>query len=87
MCVAGEELFVADAPHAEYLLNLAHRYGASKARFFAALGFRLGDWETLAEALREHGLQHEVGIVTDTGFGPRYQIDGELRTPDGRKRW
>ena len=38
-----------------YLLNAAHRFGASKARFLAGFGFRLEAWEPLAEALREHG--------------------------------
>jgi hypothetical protein len=69
----------------EYLLNEAHRYGASKARFFAALGFRLDAWEVLAEALHHHGQQHEVSTVRETGFGPRYGVDGELKTPSGRK--
>ncbi len=69
----------------DYLLNPAHPYGASKARFFAAFGFRRDAWNVLAEALRAHGQQHEVSNVEETGFGPRYEIDGELHAPDGRK--
>ena len=69
----------------EYLLNEAHRYGASKARFFAAFGFQQAAWEVLAQSLREHGQQHEVNTVNETGFGPRYEVDGELQTPDGRR--
>lgn len=68
----------------EYLLNPAHRYGASKARFFGAFGFRTEQWEILARALREHGRSHEVTKVRDTGFGPRYEVEGILRAPDGR---
>lgn len=67
-----------------YLLNPAHRYGASKARFFAGFGFRLDDWETLARALRKHGEDLEVSTERETGFGPRYEVDGPLDTPDGR---
>jgi len=26
----------------------------------------------------------EVGKITDTPFGPRYEVDGELNVPDGR---
>ena len=37
-----------------YLLNVAHRFGASKARFFTHFGFRLEAWEQLAQALLEH---------------------------------
>ncbi len=67
-----------------YLLNPGHRYGASKARFFTNFGFRLDDWETLARALREHAQQHDVSTERETGFGPRYEVDGPLSAPDGR---
>jgi hypothetical protein len=70
---------------ADYLLNPAHRYGASKARFFNQFGFRLADWKILAEALREHGRTHEVANTHETGFGPRYVVEGELNTPIGRR--
>jgi hypothetical protein len=69
----------------DYLLNPAHRYGASKARFFCEFGFRLGQWERLAEALREHGRTHDVVREHQTGFGPRYVVEGELTTPCGRR--
>ena len=69
----------------EYLLNPAHRHGASKARFFAEFGFELKAWKTLAEALRKHGQSHEVSRTRETLWGPRYEIDGELSTPDGRR--
>lgn len=64
----------------DYLLNPAHRFGASKARFFAGFGFRLEEWERLAEALREHGRTHEVAKMRETGFGPRYAVEGNLNT-------
>jgi len=69
----------------DYLLNPAHRYGESKARFFAEFGFRAEAWEELALALREHGRQNEVSRVRETGFGPRYEVEGELTAPDGRR--
>src|SRR5258708_2141019 len=67
-----------------YLLNPAHRYGAGKARFFEAFGFRRDAWTSLADALRKHAQQCEVSRVAETGFGPRYEIDGDLQAPDGR---
>src|SRR5208282_3734595 len=69
----------------DYLLNPGHRYGASKARFFAGFGFRLEEWERLADALREHGRIHGVVRTHETGFGPRYAVEGELNTPSGRR--
>lgn len=68
-----------------YLLNPRHRYGAAKAAFFAGFGFEVEAWEVLAVALREHGQQNEVSDVKETGFGPRYVVDGDLRIPDGRR--
>ena len=68
----------------DYLLNPAHRHGASKARFFSGFGFRVDVWETLGTALREHGQRHEVARTKETGFGPRYEVEGEILAPDGR---
>jgi hypothetical protein len=68
-----------------YLLNPGHRFGASKARFFSSFGFRIESWIEFATALRNHGQTHQVAKVKDTGFGPRYEIDGELIAPDGRR--
>jgi hypothetical protein len=39
----------------------------------------------LAAALREHGQAHEVARWRETGFGPRYEVEGELPAPDGRR--
>jgi hypothetical protein len=68
----------------DYLLNPAHRYGASKARFFSGFGFKAENWEELARALRRHRQTHDVKRSRETGFGPRYQVEGELPSPDNR---
>ena len=79
------ELAVVDpAKITEYLLNPAHRYGANKERFFSQFGFRSAAWKILAVALREQGQQNEATKVKQTGFGPRYEVEGELTAPDGR---
>jgi hypothetical protein len=67
-----------------YLLNSRHQFGASKAHFFAQFGFLPEKWELLAQALREHGRKHDITKTTETGFGSRYLIEGELPAPDGR---
>jgi hypothetical protein len=79
-----DQLVVEREKVVDYLLNPAHRYGASKARFFSGFGFRLEAWEELAEALREHGRTQEVAQVRESGFGPRFAVEGNLNTPDGR---
>jgi hypothetical protein len=68
----------------DYLLDTAHQYGASKAHFFLGFGFTLGNWEALARAFHDHGQQFDVTEQTETPFGPRYEVEGKLPTPDGR---
>ena len=69
----------------DYLLNAAHRFGASKARFFAEFGFTLEAWQELAVALKKHGEENEVAKVKETSFGPRYEVEGTLAAADGRR--
>lgn len=33
----------------------------------------------------EHGWDNEVTKVKEAGFGPRYEVEGELAAPDGRR--
>ncbi|HOZ46415.1 MAG TPA: hypothetical protein PLO37_14950 [Candidatus Hydrogenedentes bacterium] len=81
----ADRAFVEREKIVEYLLNPAHRYGATRARFFEAFGFRVEQWEVLARALRTHGQDHEVTEVHDSEFGLRYEVEGPLQTPDGRR--
>lgn len=52
----------------EYLLNLAHPSGGSKARFFRARGFSPEDWRAFARALVLHGQQNAVVYTEMTAF-------------------
>ena len=79
-----ENLLVEREKIVDYLLNLLHRYGASKARFFISFGFQLEAWEVLARALREHGQRQEIRRSRQTPFGPRFEVEGKLSTPDGQ---
>ena len=62
----AEQLIVEREKISDYLLNPLHRYGAAKERFFTAFGFRADYWQTLAEALREHGRTHQIVRADDT---------------------
>jgi hypothetical protein len=79
-----EQLIVERDKVLDYLLNPLHRYRAAKERFFRALGFKVDTWQIFAEALREHGRTHDIVRAHETGFGPRYIVEGELNTPVGR---
>src|SRR5207245_11178694 len=69
----------------EYYLNTANGFGGSKARFFEEFGFRLDHWEVLTVTLKTHGAENEIVKMKETGFGPRYEIEGKLQAPDGRQ--
>ena len=45
---------------------------------------RIGGYDQTV-ALREHAQKNEVTKVRETGFGPRYEVEGELTAPDGRR--
>ena len=68
----------------EYLLSSASPRGKAKASFFLRFGFSLTHWEELATALRRHAASHAVSRVLETDYGPRYHIDGEIESADGR---
>ena len=69
----------------EYLLNREHPDGQSKAEFFQRFGFRSESWQVLAEALRNHAVEHAVSKTVESAYGTRYLVEGPLPTPDGRR--
>ena len=68
----------------DYLLSSVSPRGRAKAGFFIRFGFSAARWEELAAALRRHAASHAVARVLETPYGPRYHIDGEIESPDGR---
>lgn len=67
----------------EYLLNLQHVDGASKARFFLARGFTFNAWPMMRDALIAQGRDNSVSKLVRTAWGVRYQVDCHCPTPDG----
>jgi hypothetical protein len=68
----------------DYLLAFDHPEGASKAAFFSRFGFTADDWQILAEALIFHAATHQVSFISESKFGTKFQIDGQVFCPDGR---
>jgi len=80
----AESAIIAAEKLRDYLLNVDHRRGGSKARLFHAFGYRRDAWTQLDHDLRESHLRQPV-IHAETGeYGVRYEIVGELQTPVGR---
>ena len=69
----------------EYLLNAAHPDNGGKAAFFQALGFTSQRWEILAAALQSLAQAVTPVTTTESPYGQKYVIDGEIDTPSGRR--
>jgi hypothetical protein len=67
----------------EYLLNVNHRRGGSKARFLNSLGYNSQDWPRLDNDLRQQHLTADVVEHRETGWGQRYDIVAPLTCPMG----
>jgi hypothetical protein len=67
-----------------YLLDVTSNRGKDKAAFLMAFGFRIEDWQVLADALLQHAARYEVTSTRETDYGIHYTIEGALESPDGR---
>jgi hypothetical protein len=68
----------------DYVLNPAHRKGASKARMLLACGYRADAWHVLEADLRTQHLTAEVALIKDNQYGERFEIHAPLMTPSKR---
>jgi hypothetical protein len=55
-----------------------------KSRFFRGFGFTMQNWQVLAAALRQHGMQYDVVSTRPTPNGTNYELRCNLQTPDRR---
>jgi hypothetical protein len=81
----ADRAFVDAAKVRDYLLSSSHPVGRFKAVFFAALGYRAGEWRRLAADLVRLASDGEVVRATSSAFGQKYEVRGSLRGPSGRE--
>jgi hypothetical protein len=67
-----------------YLLNTAHPDNGGKASFFRMLGFRDGDWQIFATALRALANAGQVAKQLESAHGKKYVVDGRIEIPSGK---
>ncbi len=68
----------------EYLLNLDHPDGGSKAELLARAGFAANRPEELEQALRAQHLSLDANKGKPSAFGEKYEIIGPLTGAAGR---
>ena len=71
----------------EYLLDVEHPVGGTKAEWFISQGYHSGNAESLADALIELAQRSETWIRRTTRFGVKYVVRGSVITPVGREVW
>ena len=80
----SENLVVETRKLTEYLLSPTSPRGRHKADFFQRFGYTIANMTEFSEALREHGQTQQITRIIDTPHGRRYNVEGPLRSPDGR---
>ena len=67
-----EEARVPKAKITEFLLDPEHEYAGPRAAFFIEHGFRVSEWEALADALLEHAGRYPATETGRTQYGRKY---------------
>jgi hypothetical protein len=67
----------------DYLLDVDHPDGGSKAKLLVSLGYSIHNWVRLEQDLRQMHLTEDVVVVKSTSWGPRYEIVAPLTGPTG----
>lgn len=80
----ANQAIIAAAKLSDYLLNISHKRGATKARLLLSLGYRSDSPQILEADLRRQHLTLDVTQTSENAFGLVYEIEGPIRTPSGK---
>lgn len=78
-----DQLEIPQSKVKDYLLDINHPDGWSKAKFHLARGFSRAVPEVLADALAVQGFNRLLGIVISVSDGTKFKVIGPLACPDG----
>ncbi|HEY4234316.1 MAG TPA: hypothetical protein VGM76_12870 [Lacipirellulaceae bacterium] len=67
----------------DYLLDVDHPYGGSKARLLVSLGYSAASWQQLEHDIRAAHLPENVVATINTLWGKRYEIVAPIAGPSG----
>jgi hypothetical protein len=67
----------------DYLLSETHAVGKSKARYFRSFGFDEANTSEFKAGVLNIAETEPVSEVSESAFGIKYVVDGELKTPNG----
>lgn len=81
---AGNRALIDPSKVRDYLLSPSHPVGRFKAAFFAAIGFKHGEWRALVAELARLAADGEAEPTEATEYGQKYGIRGTITSPSGR---
>jgi hypothetical protein len=81
----GDIVFIEAAKIRDYLLDLGHPRGRTKAQFFYSQGFRLEQWPLLVLTLKMHALNGMAELSQRRADVEYWQVVGPLETPSGKR--
>jgi len=86
MKMPGADKAVVGVPKVrDYLLSQEHLVGRFKASFFAALGYRQGNWKELQAALQKLALAEDATPALESDYGRKFETRAILEGPSGRR--
>ncbi len=68
----------------EYLLNIEHQRGGTKAKLLLQFGYSPDNWQQLEADIRKFHLTEDVNLIKETAYGTRYEVSANLLTPINR---
>src|SRR5258708_25456121 len=79
----SQKAIIAPSKLREYVLNIKHKRGGSKAHVLERCGYLPENWEDLDAEIRRH-LGNDVDVYRMSDYGDRFEIRMQLATPVGR---
>ena len=79
----GSDAYIPARKLVDYLLNLSHPVGASKARLLRSIGFDETNTDLLGRALLAVAHSEEVVEVEETAHGVKYVVEGIVHGSTG----
>ena len=80
----AENAIIAAEKLRDYLLNIEHRRGGSKAKLLLSMGYQVDQWQQLETDLRQQHLAADVDRVKENDYGTTYEIVAGLKGPSRR---
>lgn len=79
-----ERAAIAPSKLTQYLLNVQHKRGGTKARLLVRFGYSVSNWQQLEADIRRYHLDADADVMRATSYGVRYEISAFLQTPTSK---